>query len=67
MTSRDRPVLTATELAETLWCALKEHDEDAFLHGTWEGRCTLIDGNFDLISVAEDVLVRLEAKRSDQI
>ncbi len=44
------------EFAEALRGALVEADDDALLQGSVEGRCTLIDGNFDLLWVAEKVL-----------
>lgn len=61
MTSRDRPEATesvectALQLAAALHAALSA-DEDALVMGAVEDRCTLIDGNFDLIAVALAVL-----------
>ena len=58
MAKLDRPEIEML-LADAIRTALAEADEDALLQGSVDGRCTLIDGNFDLIAVAEGVLERI--------
>lgn len=47
------------ELAWALYEALLRYDDEALVEGSPAGGETLIDGNFDLLSVARSVLQRV--------
>lgn len=53
-----RSFKNSEELAECLWSLLKAND-DALVMGSAKSRDTLIDGEFDLVAIADGLISRL--------